>query len=292
MSSKKAKKPETVQDARPFVKWVGGKRQLVPELLARLPDGWRADRDPYAELFVGSGALYFALRPTLAQVNDVNKELATCWMIVRDNPDSLIRQLGALQKRYVLAPQSTYYEVRSWKPGLLDDVTRSARFIFLNKTGFNGLYRVNRAGEFNTPWGQNPRVNACDAENIHRCSEVMRWGRFSVWWKDFEDFGDLEPGTLVYLDPPYKPRSATANFRGFNPVKFSIEDHRRLAAFAARMSRSGCHVMVSQSEDDEIAELYSSHGFKIDVVQAVRKVNSTSHGRGPVGELIITRRAA
>lgn len=283
---------EKIQLARPFVKWVGGKRQLLPELRKRVPGTWDPDRDAYAEPFVGSGALYFELRPKRARLSDLSLELVTCWRTVRNDVASLIRQLKSLERRYRLDPQSTYYEVRGWSPKDLDAATMSARFILLNKAGFNGLYRVNKSGMFNSPWGKNPSVTICDDENLHRCSDLMHSGDVMIGHGDFATDRNFHPGTLLYLDPPYAPRSKTANFRGFNPVQFSAADHVRLAEYAREMSDIGCHVLVSQSDDEEVAQLYRDRGFTVERVDAVRKVNSCGYARGRVGELIISRRAS
>jgi DNA adenine methylase len=290
--TKSKRETEKIQLARPFVKWVGGKRQLLPELRKRVPDSWSPDRDPYAELFVGSGALYFELRPRRALVCDLSQELVAVWKAVRDDVVSVIHQLRSLERRYRLDPEPTYYEVRGWRPADLGPSTLAARFILLNKAGFNGLYRVNKLGLFNSPWGRNPAVTICDAENLQRCSDLMREGELKIECGDFDSARDLKPGTLVYLDPPYVPRTPTANFRGFNQVKFSRPDHDRLAKYAREVSDAGCHVVVSQSDDEQVAQLYRDRGFTVELVDAVRMVNSCGYARGRVGELIISRRAS
>lgn len=278
--------------ARPFLKWAGGKTQLLPELRARVPRSWDPGRDPYAELFVGAGALFFDLRPRRATLVDSNPDLVTCWIAVRDHLGGLLRALRTLQGRYLLDPEASYYEVREWSPVGLGIPEAAARTIFLNKAGFNGLYRVNRRGKFNSPWGRNPRVKVCDEANLTLCSELMRSREVNVGKHDFEvEDSLLEPGTLVYLDPPYLPRSRTSRFGAFTEVQFTREDHARLARFAARQAERGCHVVVSESDDEEVADLYRGLGFAVDLVPASRRINSRGYGRGTVGEHVMYRGA-
>jgi DNA adenine methylase len=273
--------------ARPFLKWVGGKTQLLAELRARIPAAWRADRDRYVEPFVGAGALFFHLRPAHAILCDANSDLVDCWTALRDAPGELVRQLRSLQGRYLLSPQETYLEVRGWYPESLDPATRAARLIMLNKAGFNGLYRVNKQGKFNVPWGQNPRVKICDADNLENCSAVLRDCHVDVRCCDFEKSPIPPPGSLVYLDPPYAPLTRTANFTSFTKAKFTPTDQSRLVLHAEKLAQAGCHVIVSQSSDETTVELYRQKGFQCDRVSAVRMINSSGHGRGAVGEYII-----
>lgn len=279
-----------VPSARPFLKWAGGKTQLLPELRARTPKAWDPGRDPYAELFAGAGALYFDLRPRRALLVDKNPELVSCWLAVRDQLEKVLKVLRGLRSRYHLDPEGTYYEVRGWDPGSLGAAEKAARTIFLNKAGFNGLYRVNRQGRFNSPWCKNPRVKVCDEENLTLCSELVRTTKTAVECLDFEAAEHLVgPGALVYLDPPYLPRSRTSCFGAFTADKFTREDHGRLARFAARLVERGCHVVVSESDDEEVASLYRELGFAVDLVPASRRINSRGYGRGTVGEHVISR---
>ncbi len=273
--------------ARPFLKWAGGKTQLLDQLVARIPSAWRPGEDQYLEPFAGAGALFFRLRPTRAMLCDSNPDLVACWITLRDAPKELARQLGALQARYRLDPKATYLEVRGWDPASLDLPTRAARLIMLNKTCFNGLYRVNKSGKFNVPWGQNPKVKILDSDNLEACSAILRGGSVDVSCSDFEEIPDPPPGSLVYFDPPYAPLTSTANFTSFTAAKFRSADQRRLACHAERLARSGCHVIVSQSSDEETVDLYRNRGFTCDRVPAVRKINSAGYGRGVVGEYVI-----
>lgn len=290
MKSKQPTETSPAQ-ARPFLKWAGGKTQLLDQLTARIPASWRPDADLYLEPFIGAGALFFRLRPARAVLCDSNPDLIACWTALRDAPRELIRQLGALQSRYLLDPKATYLEVRSWNPEKLDLPTRAARLIMLNKAGFNGLYRVNKSGTFNVPWGQNPRVKILDAANLESCSAILRGGSVDVRLCDFMDAPVPPTGSLVYLDPPYAPVTRTANFTSFTKAKFRESDQLRLSQYAERLTLMGCHVIVSQSADEATVDLYRDRGFACDLVPAVRKINSAGYGRGAVGEYIIHREA-
>jgi len=285
------KSPKVEQRARPFVKWAGGKTQLLPEILARVPKSWDRERDLYAEPFVGSGAVYFGLRPLRAVLNDANPDLAACWRALQYATPAVVSLLRELENKYRKDPSKTYYDVRDdVEPG--QDVTEvAARLIFLNKTCFNGLHRVNKSGKFNVPWGQNLTAVVLDEENLRLCGELLREGSVTITSDDFARRRKYPAGTLVYLDPPYPPRSKTANFTSFTSRKFDRPDHERLARYAGRLADEGCHVVVSQSDDEDTLELYRKLGFTCDLVPAIRKINSQGHRRGIVCESIIYREA-
>jgi DNA adenine methylase len=275
--------------ARPFLKWAGGKTQLLEVLRARVTSGWDPRRDQYVEPFLGGGALYFALRPRRALLGDMNSDLVACWRMVRDRVADLTHELLALQGRYRLLPLETFLDVRSWDPSTLDDVRRAARMIFLNKTCFNGLYRVNQSGIFNVGWCKNPRAGIVDVENLTRCSELMLSGEVDVECSDFEAPRAIAPGALVYLDPPYLP-STTSGYVRYTAKKFTREDCERLVAYASHLVEDvGCHVIASQSGDEGVVDLYRQRGFTCERVDAVRMINSKGSGRGAVLEHVISR---
>lgn len=271
-------------EARPFVKWAGGKRQILDRLMATLPK--MIPKGTYFEPFVGGGALFFGLaaqqRFQHAVLNDANQELIGCYQAIRSFPEDLIGQLGRWS-----VDKETFTEVRAMLPADLSPVRRAARTMYLNKTGFNGLYRVNKAGQFNVPFGKWKHVpKVLDAPNIRACSVVLN--RFaSLHCQDFTEVVDQAgPGDAVYFDPPYVPVSATANFRSYTSDGFDLDDQHRLAASFRQLSDRGVYVMASNSDTEIVRSLYE--GFEMQELRAKRCINSKGGKRGPVGELLIT----
>lgn len=268
--------------AKPFLKWVGSKRYLLPEILPRLPK----KIGTYYEPFLGGGAVFFALatekRFKRAVISDANRELMSTYKIVRDKPAELTKRL----KKHVYE-EKRYYEVRAQDPWKLGDVERAARMIYLNRTGFNGLYRVNKKGEFNVPFGRYTNPTICDEENLLAVSEVLQ----DVEIKS-EDFGyatfDAKRDDVVYFDCPYVPLSATSNFTAYAKDGFGPKEQERLRNCAARLDSIGVHVLLSNSDTPLVRELYK--GFKIERVEAPRRVNSKAEKRGNVSELLISGR--
>lgn len=267
--------------AKPFLKWVGGKRQLLPELLGLLPERWSA----YHEPFLGGGALFFALHragrlngiPVV--LSDVNAELITTYSAVREQ----VEQVIALLSSYPHEAQF-YYELRTMRPEQLSPVEAAARMMYLNRTGFNGLYRVNSRGEFNVPFGsyKNPRL--VDADNLRAVSLALR--EVQLRQSDFEQvLCAAMPGALVYLDPPYVPVSTTASFTDYASGGFGLEQQERLAAAFAAAAARGVWVVLSNSDVPWIRERYGE--FRVVPVQARRALNSDTSKRGQVGEVIV-----
>lgn len=277
-----------MKPAHPFVKWAGGKAQLVGTLAAILPGQIRTFFEP----FVGGGALFFTLaeqgRFQRAVLNDWNAELVDAYKVIRDFPEELIGRLKTEKKRYLANPQETFYEVRAKNPQSMEPIERVVRFLFLNRTGFNGLYRVNKKGEFNVPWGKykNPRI--CNEENIRACSEVLK--RFVIL--ECADFATVveraEPGDAVYFDPPYVPLNATSNFTSYTSDGFTLDDQHRLAISFRELAEAGVAVVASNSDTEVVRELYK--GFEMYQVEMRRNVNSKGDRRGPVHELVIVGR--
>jgi DNA adenine methylase len=275
---------------RPFLKWAGGKTQLLPELLKRIPKTWNRETDFYVEPFVGAGALFWELQPAHAILNDANEELYIAWLALEAcYIKEFFTVLGALRGYYAARPEETYYEWRALKvkPDYIG--MRAARTVFLNKAGFNGLYRVNADGGFNVPWGRNPKANIFDEENLAACAEFLRGADLVFHRGDFADAlpAAPPPGTLVYCDPPYVPVSKTSNFTTYTAGGFPYVDQLRLVQYAVWLRDCGCHVMLSQAADEILIDQYRRCGFKCDLVSARRNVNSKAGKRGPVGEYII-----
>ncbi len=272
--------------ARPFIKWAGGKTQLLPALLRHVPPKFGR----YHEPFIGSGALFFQLQALDklrgALLSDSNPDLIALYTVVRDAPDELI---AALQLHTTHATdRDYYYAVRSWdrRPDWPQRgvVERAARMIFLNKTCFNGLHRVNRQGQFNVPFGRYERPAVCDVPNLRAASDALQGVALLV-----DDFAGVlqraEPGDLVYFDPPYVPRSATSSFTAYTRDAFDAHQHQRLAEVFTQLTRRGCAVLLSNSATPLVEELYA--GFRMAEVPARRVINSAGAKRGLVPELIV-----
>jgi len=271
--------PEAVSEAegaRPFLKWAGGKRQLLPSLLRHAPENPRR----YFEPFVGGGALFFALRPRKAVLADVNKRLIRAYKGVRNDVDRVIRLL----KRY---PHDSefFYAFRDAKIDDGTDAEVAAWFIYLNKTGFNGLYRVNRANRFNVPFGRYVDPTICNEPVLRACSAALANADLRV--EDFESVVQkAKRGDFVYFDPPYVPLSATSSFTSYTSGGFGDAEQRRLRDTARRLKERGVHILLSNSSAQSVRELYAE-GFDITEVSATRVVNSKATGRGAVVELLI-----
>jgi DNA adenine methylase len=275
--------------ARPFVKWVGGKTQLLPELLKRIPKTWNRETDLYCEPFVGGGALFWELRPKRAILNDANEELFITWLAFNScYIEDLFQQLGVLAYNYRVGdPEEVFQQVRGCIPHPSEIGARAARTIFLNKTCFNGLYRVNRAGQFNAPWGHNPKATVFDEENLNACRDVLTQTDLNLLRGDFDEVGNPPAGTLWYADPPYAAVSKTSNFTSYTVDGFTYSDQLRLVVTATRLRAQGVHVLLSQAADENLVDQYRRCGFQCDLVQARRAVNSVGSKRGKIGEYII-----
>lgn len=268
---------------RPFLKWAGGKGQLLDELIARVMKA--GDYARYHEPFIGGGALFFELA-RLGLINrkacflsDTNPALIDAYEGVRSHVDAVIERLREHAARH---GETHYYEVRRIVPENLVD--RAARIIYLNKTCFNGLYRENSKGGFNTPMGRYKSPLICDEENLRAASAVL--GEVRVECRSFEAVLDhAEPGDFVYFDPPYDPVGKTAKFTAYHKGGFSQDDQRRLAEVFRTLAQRGTKALLSNSMTDLVRELYA--GFAIDEVYATRSVNSKGGSRGKVPEALV-----
>jgi len=262
-------------DATPFLKWVGGKTSLLPELLKHIPSRLRR----YHEPFVGGGALFFALRPSRACLADSNVDLIGCYQTVRDDVSGVLDALA----RHVY-DRDHYARVRALEPHALTAAERAARFIYLNKTCFNGLWRVNRSGRFNVPIGRYKDPRFCDPAALVRACGALRGVHLAC--APFEEsLARAAPGDFVYLDPPYDPVSPTASFTSYTPDAFGWEDQRRLAAACAALNRRGIRFLLSNSATERVRALYRN--FEQRTVRAPRHINSKAEGRGHVEEILV-----
>ena len=267
---------------KPFLKWAGGKRSLLPEILNRIPD----ERfELYVEPFLGGGALFLELyrqgRIERAILNDRNPELINTWKMVRDEPDAVVDVFNRW------APtEEEYYEVRALDEAALSGVERAARVIWLNRHCFNGLYRLNRSGQFNVPFGKYKRVPTIDVENLFNVSEALQCA--TLYQLDFSGVLAMAgEGSLVYCDPPYWPMSKTASFTAYDGQSFGESDQIRLAQSFQQLSARDAVGILSNSWTPETVTLYEEHGLFVDQVFCRRSINRDASKRGPVPEVMV-----
>ena len=266
----------------PVVKWVGGKRQLLDELTPLFPKRFTA----YCEPFVGGGAVLFRMQPRIAYVNDMNKELIQMYEVIRDHVDELIALLGEYPNE-----EAHFYRIRDWDRDKeqyerLSKVQRAARMIYLNKTCYNGLFRVNNAGEFNAPFGHYKNPNIVNAPTLRAVSHYFQKAQITFSCVDYESvLSSLTKGTFVYLDPPYDPVSNTANFTGYTKGGFDRAEQIRLRQCCDDLNRRGIRFMLSNSATEFIQAQYAA--YHITIVQAKRAVNSNAAKRGQVDEVLV-----
>lgn len=272
----------TIRDAnaspKPFLKWAGGKRGLLEQYRPHFARSRHYHR--YFEPFVGSGAVFFWLEPRPTVLTDSNAALIEVYQMVRDDLAGLI---AALEPHH--NDRDYYYEIRALNPDDLPPVERAARFIYLNRTCYNGLYRVNRNGQFNVPFGRykNPRI--CDVPTLTAAHQALQGVTLAVG--DFESsLGGAEADDVIYFDPPYVPLSKTSSFTSYTGLGFGEKDQQRLAMTFKQLHQRGCKVLLSNSDAPLIHELYAD--FHIHEIKARRPINSKTTGRGIITELLIT----
>ncbi len=260
---------------KPFLKWVGGKRQLLPELHARVPRGF----DTYFEPFLGGGALFFSLLPEKAVLSDFNERLVRTYRAIRDDVDEVIAELSTYPHDRVF-----FEELRRVDVDALEDVQVAAWMIYLNRTGFNGLYRVNKSGGFNVPFGKYKNPTICNPDLLLTASEALQ--NAEILHASFADtFSRAQPGDFVYFDPPYVPLSETSSFTSYTKDGFGMAEQAALRDTAWKLKSRGVDVLLSNSSAGAVFELYDR--FQIDEVYASRAINSKASGRGKVAEVLI-----
>ncbi len=290
--------------AKPFVKWVGGKSQLIGQLELLLPSDFdRWQNVTYIEPFVGGGAMLFFMLQNFnninkAIINDVNSDLTTCYKTIRDNPKELIRSLKEIQQEYYAIKQEedrkTFYLTQRtlYNTKRLDDVLNTTLFIFLNRTCFNGLYRVNKSGAFNVPFGRYTSPMICDEQTIMADSELLQ--RVEILTGDFEHTLNKASNTsFFYLDPPYRPLSNTSSFTDYTKESFNDEAQIRLKNFCDKLMENQIYFMLSNSdglnnggEDRFFYDLYEH--YRIDRVFASRNINAIASKRGILSEIVVS----
>lgn len=266
----------------PVVKWVGGKRQLIDDLTPLFPKKITA----YCEPFVGGGAVLFSLQPKIAYVNDINAELINIYEVIRDDVDALIAALSEHKNE-----EKYFYSIRDWDRDSetylqRSKVQRAARIIYLNKTCYNGLFRVNNAGEFNAPYGHYKKPNIVSAPTLRAVSNYFQSTQLTFTNTDYaEVLSNVPKETFVYLDPPYDPVSDTANFTGYTRGGFDRTEQVRLRECCDELTRRKIKFMLSNSATEFIREQYAD--YDITPVRAKRAINSNASKRGHVDEVVI-----
>ncbi len=267
------------KETYPIVKWVGGKRQLMFELLKNMPKSYNR----YFEPFIGGGALFFELRPENAYISDINEELINLYSIVKDNVYDLIADLNKheVSKEYFLEIRNLD---RTDEYKNLSNVQRASRFIYLNRTCFNGLYRVNSQGQFNVPFGnyKNPRI--VDENNLLNCSELLK--NTEIKCADFSGILlKVKKGDFVYFDPPYVPLNETSSFTSYTKNGFDMDMQFELREVCDELNSMGVMFMLSNSDTKLVNELYAN--YEIKKVFASRAVNANADGRGKITEVLV-----
>jgi DNA adenine methylase len=271
---------------KPFVKWAGGKRQLIPTLNENLPKSFGT----YFEPFLGGGALLFHMlterNGQKCSISDLNSDLVLAYTTIRDRVDNLITSLKNHEKNYQKDSQSYYYSVRENNPR--SQIEKTSRLLFLNRTCFNGLYRVNSKGKFNVPLGKYTNPNIVNEENLRSVSNILQASRVSIECRDFEAvLRTAKKGDLVYFDPPYQPVSETAKFTSYTSKNFSYDDLNRLVDLCINLDEKGCKVLLSNSDSKEVSDLFSKKPWNVSRIQANRSINSNSKKRTGHFELLI-----
>ncbi len=274
------------KEYKPFIKWVGGKRGLLEQLLPLFPKKF----NNYYEPFIGGGAVFFELYSKNLLLNktiisDINSELITTYNVVKNNPNKLIEKLNEYKQNHT---KEFYYQIRELDRkeefANLSDIEKAARFIYLNKTCFNGLYRVNKKGFFNTPIGSYKNPNIVDSETILNASCALQ--NVTILNQSFEKvLNSAKKGDFIYFDPPYYPLNKTSNFTSYDSNCFLEEEQIKLFKVFKKLDKKGCFVALSNSDTSFIKELYKE--YDINIVNANRFINSKSNGRGKISEVLV-----
>ncbi len=281
---------ESVSGPKPFVKWVGGKGKLIPEMMKFMPSKF----EHYFEPFVGGGALFFSIIQSrdisFSCINDINSKLTNSYKQIKLNPGSLVSQLTVIDSGYKkLSPEERkeyFYEKRRiYNEDNLDELTLASYLIFLNKTCFNGMYRENSKGHYNIPFGDQKNPKICDEENIYAVSKHLQ--NTEICNLSFEkSVENCRQGDFIYFDPPYYPINKTSSFTSYSKKSFGSQQQEELRDVFAALAKKGCYVMLSNSHTPEVEKLYKD--FNINYIYAARSINSDGRKRGKIKEVIVT----
>lgn len=267
----------------PFLKWAGGKRQLVNEITKYVPKKYKT----YYEPFVGGGAILFALKPKKAIINDINFELMNVYEVVRDDVDLLVKDLKKHKN-----DKEYYYKIRELdrkkEYNSLPDYIKASRIIYLNKTCYNGLFRVNKKGYFNVPFGKYKNPDIINEEVLRAVSKYLNESKIKILNTDFVDaLNGITKDDFVYLDPPYDPISVSASFTSYNLNGFDKNEQKRLKKICDKLHEKGCKFLLSNSATPFIKKLYKEKDYYIEIVQANRSINSNPSLRGKIDEVLV-----
>lgn len=265
----------------PFLKWVGGKRQLMPAIKELIPKNYTN----YYEPFIGGGAVLFDLQPKNAVINDFNEELINVYQTIKENPEELISDLKTHKNE-----SHYFYDLRALDREdnfeNLSNIKKASRVIYLNKTCYNGLYRVNNSGEFNSPFGRYKNPNIVNETTIRAVSKYLNTNKITILNGDFEEaLKGIKKGSFVYFDPPYHPVSASSNFTGYVQGGFDMYEQVRLSDLCNKLNEKGINFLLSNSATQFIEDLYKE--YKISYVKANRSINSNAKKRGEIDEVLI-----
>ena len=269
---------------KPFLKWAGGKRQLLGEITKNMPEKY----NNYYEVFIGGGALLFHLQPKKAVINDSNKELINCYKVIRDDPEELIEDLKTHKNE-----AEYFYNIRKLdrhkkKYNKLSDIQRASRIIYLNKTCFNGLFRVNSQGQFNVPFGKYKNPDIVNEVVIKEVSKYLNNNEIIIKNQDFEDaLNTAQKDDFIYLDPPYDPVSNTASFTSYDMKGFGKKEQEKLKNAVDSLHKKGCKILLSNSYTEFIRNLYNDKYYNQIIISATRSINSKGNKRGKIEEILI-----
>ena len=271
---------------KPFVKWVGGKRQLLKQfrdLGLYPPENFDPITNTYFEPFVGGGAVFFDLLPETAYLSDLNNELVVTYNVIKNDVENLIKSL----KKHKLGKEY-FLKIRAQNPEKLSDLNTASRFIYLNRTCFNGMYRVNSKGGFNVPFGKYTNPLICDEVNLRKASKALK--NVEIKKQDYKEvLKKAKKGDFIYFDPPYYPISKTASFTSYTSESFLDKEQIELRDTFVELHKRGCFVMLSNSDTPLINKIYSEpKGLRITKVQAGRAINSDASKRGKITEVLVT----
>lgn len=278
-------KSDNTKKAKPFLKWVGGKGQLLSQFESLFPEKFNS----YFEPFIGGGAVFFSINPKKAYINDINKTLTQTYIHIKDNVDMLIKSLKKLEddflKKDEVARKEFYYDLREKYNSLShEDFEKSLYFLFFNKTAFNGVYRENSKGGFNVPMGNYKNPKIVDENNLTEVSKIL--SNTKITSGSFVDaVKNAKAGDFVYFDPPYHPLSETSSFTSYSKDSFSKDDQIKLRDLFIELDKKGVYVMLSNSSSPFIQEIYS--GYRQIPVYASRMINSKADKRGKISEVVI-----
>ena len=274
---------------KPVLKWVGGKRQLLDVIMPYIDK----DCSTYVEPFIGGGAILFELKPKKAIINDYNEELVNVYNTIKDSPVELLEILRVHEEKNKTIGADYFYEIRgidrTEEFKKMNNIERAARIIYLNKTCFNGLYRVNAAGQFNTPYGKYKNPDIANETTINAMSTYLNKNKIKILQGDYKHaLKGLRKGAFVYLDPPYMPISSSSAFTGYTDGGFTFEQQEELRDECIKLHKKGIRFVQSNSYCQEILDLYSDESiFRIDTVKAKRSINSKGNRRGEIDEVLI-----